>query len=200
MEGVLATMLDFGDQLEQLWHFAHGVEQHLDQRLVELRRVGEAEGWWQEQYFTEIVGGTFPRFLRYSVILTIYAITEGTLTEICGFVQGRRQVPFAVHETRGSGLRQRVQYLSRCLGEKFTVHERIHHLVTVRHCIAHASGDLLHWNKRQHVEKAAQALGLSIEYNRIVVPFEVCAPLAQTALDWLNSIVAVVDPKLWSVG
>ena len=199
MEGVLATVLDFGEQLQQLWTFAHGVEQNLDQRLVELRRVGEAEGWWREEYFTEIIGSTFPRFLRYSVILTIYGITEGTLTEICRFVQRRRQIPFAVHETRGSGLRQRVQYLSRCLGEQFTVPDQLHHLAAVRHCIAHVSGDLLNWNQRQHVEKAAQALGLRIERGRIVVPFEACAPLAQTALDWLNGIVAAVDPKLWSV-
>ena len=150
MEGVLATVLDFGEQLQQLWTFAHGVEQHLDQRLVELRRVGEAEGWWREEYFTEIIGSTFPRFLRYSVILTIYGITEGTLTEICGFVQRRRQIPFAVHETRGSGLRQRVQYLSRCLGEQFTVPDQLHHLAAVRHCIAHVSGDLLNWNQRHN--------------------------------------------------
>ena len=37
------------------------------------------------------------------------------------------------------------------------------------------------------------------ERGRIAVPFEACAPLAQTALDWLNGIVAAVDPKLWSV-
>jgi hypothetical protein len=71
--------------------------------------------------------------------------------------------------------------------------------VAVRHCIAHASGDLANWNHREHVEKAAKALGLGIEHERIIVPFEACAPLAQTALDWLNDVVAVVDPKLWTV-
>ena len=186
------------DTREELVHVAHLRDKRL--RFVRVRRVGEAERWWNEKYFTEIVGGTFPRFLRYSVILTIYSITEGTLTEICGFVQKRRQIPFAVHETRGSGLAQRVQYLSRCLGDNFAVPERIQHLATVRHCIAHVSGDLLNENHRQRVENAAKALGLRIEHDRLVVPFEVCAPLAQAALDWLNSIVAVVDPKLWLVG
>jgi hypothetical protein len=196
VEGVLATVLDFGEQLQQLWHFAHGIEQHLEQRLVELRRVGEAEGWWHEEYFTEIIGGTFPRFLRYSVILAIYSITEGTLTEICGFVQRHRQIPAATQERRGSVLSQRVKYLSRSLGEQFTIPDRVQHLATVRDCIAHANGDLLHSKDRQRVESAVQVLRLHIAHDRIVVPFEACAPLAQTALDWLNSIVAAVDPRL----
>lgn len=187
------------EQLQQLWHFAHGVEQHLDQWLTDLRRVGKAEGWWHEEYFTDLLQRTFPRFLRYSVILTIYGITEGTLTEICSFVQARRKIPFSFHETRGSGLTQRAKYISRSLGEQFTVPERLHHLATVRHCIAHASGDLLDWSHRPQVEKAAQELGLQIVPDRIAVPSEACAPLAQAALDWLNGIVAAVDPTLWSV-
>ena len=199
MEGILATLLDFGEQLQQLWTFAHGVEQHLEQRLIEVRG-GEPQGGGQEKFLAAILQGTFPRFLRYSVILTIYAITEGTLTEICEWVQARKKIPFSVYETRGFGLRQRAKYLSRSLGEEFAVPDRLHHLTAVRHCIAHASGDLLHWNRRQEVEKAAQALGLRIAHDRIVVPFDACAPLAQTALDWLNGIVAAVDPKLWSVG
>jgi len=73
------------------------------------------------------------------------------------------------------------------------VPERLHHLATVRHCIAHASGDLLDWSHRP------QELGLQIVPDRIAVPSEACAPLAQAALDWLNGIVAAVDPTLWSV-
>ena len=112
---------------------------------------------------------------------------------------GRRKIPFSFHETRGSGLTQRAKYISRSLGEQFTVPERLHHLATVRHCIAHASGDLLDWSHRPQVEKAAQELGLQIVPDRIAVPSEACAPLAQAALDWLNGIVAAVDPTLWSV-
>src|SRR5262245_48502575 len=114
MEGVLATILDFGEELKKLWHFASGVEKHLGQRLEELKYVGTNEGWWHEQYFTELIQGTFPRFLRYSVILTVYGITEGTLTEICGFVQTRRGIPFAAN-ARGPRLKQRVKYLSHTL-------------------------------------------------------------------------------------
>ena len=89
------------EQLQQLWHFAHGVEQHLDQRLTDLRRVAKAESWWHEEYFTDLLQRTFPRFLRYSVILTIYGITEGTLTEICSFVQAVGR--FRFHSMRHVG-------------------------------------------------------------------------------------------------
>jgi len=50
----------------------------------ELRKALRARAGGTKNTSPELVQATFPRFLRYSVILTIYAITEGMLTATPG--------------------------------------------------------------------------------------------------------------------
>src|SRR6266851_1605133 len=136
---------------------------------------------------------TLPRSLRYSWIVLLLTTIETTLLRMCRGLQKNKVLTLSVSDLAGRPPDKMLKYLTRVGGIALPDHKFqkiLGHLVNVRHCIAHAAGNVeLAKNPTAVREAVRQLSGFSVGLDRYVeIDKGVCERLIEEASDWEQTI------------
>jgi hypothetical protein len=165
------------------------------QQLERTPRDEEDGEWWSRHDLFKVI----PRNFRYSGVALLVTTIETALPEICHELWDRRNLPLAVNDLDGrpSAVTERIlKYLRtvarvRLPDSKFR--PALKRLVTVRNCIAHATGDvnLMRDGRRQEqIRDAVKRLdGFNLSADGCVeIDRGICARLINEASTWLDEV------------
>jgi hypothetical protein len=196
----LWNLLRAPEVFDELDNFSRAIEREIDHLLTgqhESVRSAETEDESERELMVLDMMRTFPRHLRYAVLLSTWGTVDATLIEVCDFVRRLKVLPSAVHELRGSSLERYAQYLDRSLGVKIkqkAFWSEMENLMRVRNCIAHVGGYLRIDRNRPRTQTALTALDLTVGRGQYIkVSKEVLPRLILFAKGWLREVVGDVD-------
>jgi len=181
--------LEIGYELWALGHMLDVSEQQIaylrDQDTVRTysrlhhnaRPDNEAERDLEIQMLRERVDVVVPRFLRYPLLVSAWAVYEAGVTEVARYLADHLHARLKLSDIRGDDFLARASLyftavLNVALDSDLERMKRIKQLVTVRHAIAHANGRvaILKQESRASIKRmATEGIGISISEDFIVV-------------------------------
>ncbi|MBI5028921.1 MAG: hypothetical protein HZB51_00160 [Chloroflexi bacterium] len=136
---------DMTDKTENLFQS----EDEYDPALFDVE-LDEAK-WIYESYF--------PRFLRYSLIVTTVMILETQLAELCDVIKNKKGLAVRAKDLKGDTLSQCKKYLEDVAKVSLiqSLWDKVIDLSKVRNCIVHAMGDMELSNDRIRLRDLVKA-------------------------------------------
>ncbi len=188
------------DLFEGLKEYTGRLEEQIDRmaeterhRLAEVPPDDEPEAserWHRHWLFEDAI----PRNFRYSGVTLLVTTIETILLQVCQELRTSRKLPLAVSDLHGRTHERALKYLQKVAGIQLpasTFRSTLKHLVTVRHCIAHAAGNVNLMGSPEAVRVAVAGLdGFNLSSDDYVeIDKGVCNRLVDEASRWLDEVV-----------
>lgn len=158
------------------------------------------EVWGQHDW---LFNEALPRNFRYSCVVLLLTTIEATLIQICQELKKRRNLPHALRDWRrkekGSTLEKMLTYIRVVAGIALPDHQfdaTRGYLIKIRHCIAHAAGnvDLMANPSSKAVREAVLQLGFRVSgEGYIEIDKDVCGRLIEEAVAWESAVLAAAS-------
>jgi hypothetical protein len=147
--------------------------------------------WVYESYF--------PRFLRYSLIVTLVMVMESQLIKICDDLRLKRNLRLKSKDLKGDTFSQCKRYLEEIaqLPLKTSLWEGLADLLKVRNCIVHTMGNIESSNDKNRlcaIAKTGSGLSLGstvftgLDKNIIYLSPEYCERAIMDVIDFFDDI------------
>lgn len=181
--------LEIGYELWALNHMLDVSEQQIvylrDQDTIrtysrlhhDARQGDQAEDNVEIEMLRDRVDVVIPRFLRYPVLVSAWAVYEAGVTEVARYIADHRHVKLKLSDSQGDDFLARATHyftaeLKVELDPDIERKKRLKHLVTVRHAIVHTDGRvaMLKQKSRDSIKRMAiEGIGISISEGFIIV-------------------------------
>lgn len=188
-------------QLEMVYYRAYlrSIEQFIKREANELTKEVMSGGAdeWDLATLADLIN-SYPRTLRSSLFVTIYARIESSLNSICQALGKKKEFRIQPYDLRGEGVIRSLNYLEKVAGVRLPeVAYKIREYGELRNCLAHAEGDLAKYkvnDKEARLRLERYVRGnefLSLDNERIVLEAGFCDEVIANASCFFDNLYTV---------
>jgi hypothetical protein len=211
----LSLWLDVPDAFDALEAFLREMDSAAEKSIAKQQERADAEPYDPEEgpgiesYRATILQETLPRTVRYSAVLYAHAALDTLLSKLCDHARERLGLRFSRSDMKNAReIRTRLQYLRKAFGDDLAPDafggpfgQKLEDFSTIRHCIAHANGeiDVGGPDRAKKVREAAGRLGFPSRGSHLNIPVGAIANLIHEARAWAEAACGAVQTAVVAV-